>query len=128
MKITPKQYAITLYEATKNASKEDSEKLIKNFVDLLRFNNDLSLEKRIVEEYYAHYRKQKGISKLKIRSGEKLSPDIVSGIVQKFSGQVEMEEEVDESLIGGISLEINDDILIDGSVKKKLETLRETIN
>ncbi|MFA7169816.1 MAG: F0F1 ATP synthase subunit delta [Candidatus Paceibacterota bacterium] len=128
MKITPKQYAISLYEITKNAKNEEAEELVKSFVKLLRLNNSLSLEKRIVEEYYTYYRKQKGISKLKIRSGEKLSPEIVSSIVKHFSGQVELEEEIDESLIGGIAVEINDDTLIDGSVRKKLRNLRETIN
>lgn len=128
MKITPKQYAISLYEITKNASKSEAEDLVENFVKLLRFHNSLSLENRIIEEYYAHYRKQKGIARLRIRSGEKLSPETVSGIVKHFAGQVEIEETVDPDLIGGITVEINDDILIDGSVKKKLEDLRRTIN
>lgn len=127
MKISPKQYAISLYEATKGASKDEAEKLIESFVKVLRFNNDLSKEKRIIEEYYAHCRKQKGIAKLRVRSSEKLSPAIVSGIVKHFAGQVEIEEEIDPGLIGGIAIEINDDTLIDGSVKKKLQDLKEAI-
>lgn len=127
MKITPKQYAVSLYELTKDASNEESAELIKNFVNLLRFDNNLSMEKRIVEEYQTYCRKQKGISKLRIHSAEKLSPSIVSGIVKHFAGQVEIEEEVDPDLIGGIAVEINDDTLIDGSVRKKLNDLRKTI-
>ncbi len=128
MKITPKQYAISLYEITKDANKEESAKLIGNFVNLLRFNNNLSMKDRIVEEYEGYLRKQKGIAKVKIRSGEKLSPEVVSGIVKHFAGQVELEEEVDPSLIGGIAVEINDDMLIDGSVQRKLEDLRQNIS
>jgi len=128
MKLTPKQYAISLYETTKGASNEEAEKLIKNFVDLLRLNNSLSMEKRIIEEYEAYCRKQKGISKLHIRSAAKLDPSTVSDIVKHFSGQVEIEEEVDPQLIGGISVTINDDTLIDGSVKKKLETLYQELS
>ena len=127
MKITPKQYAISLYEITRDAKKEESSELIKSFVNLLRFNNNLSMEKRIIEEYQKYCRKQKGISKVRIKSGEKLSPEIVSDIVKHFAGQVELEEEVDPNLIGGISVEIDDDTLIDGSVRKKLEDLRQTI-
>lgn len=128
MKITPKQYAITLFEATKGLSNEEAEKTIKNFVDLLRFNNNLSLEKKIVEEYKTHCRKQKGVSKLRIQSGEKLSPEIVSSIVKHFAGQVELEEEVDPELIGGIAVEIDDDTLIDGSIRKKLKNLQDALN
>jgi ATP synthase F1 delta subunit len=128
MKITPKQYAISLYEITKDASKEESAKLIGNFVQLLRRSNNLSMENRIVEEYESYLRKQKGIAKVKIRSGEKLSPATVSAVVKHFAGQVEMKEEVDPALIGGIAVEINDDTLIDGSIRKKLEDLRHTIS
>lgn len=128
MKITPKQYAITLFEATKGMSNEEAEKTIKNFVDLLRFNNNLSLEKKIIEEYKAHCRKQKGVSKLRIQSGEKLSPEVVSSIIKHFAGQVELEEEVDPELIGGIAVEIDDDTLIDGSIRKKLKNLQDALN
>ncbi len=128
IKTTPKQYAISLYEATKNANKEEAEKLVENFVKLLRVNNALFLSEKIIEEYYAYYRKQKGISKLKVISSEKLNSDVINGIVKHFAGQVEMEEEIDEKLIGGIMLEINDDTLIDGSVRKKLEYIKENIN
>lgn len=127
MKITPKQYAISLYEITKDARKEEAAEIIKNFVELLRRSNNLSMEDRIIEEYETYLRKQKGIAKVKIRSGEKLSPEVVSGIVKHFAGQVELEEEADPALIGGIAVEINDDTLIDGSVRKKLEDLRQNI-
>jgi ATP synthase F1 delta subunit len=128
MKITPKQYAISLYEITKDAKKEESAELIKNFVNLLRFNNNLSMEDKIIDEYEAYLRKQKGIAKVKIRSGEKLSPATVSSIVKHFAGQVELEEETDPELIGGITVEINDNTLIDGSIRKKLEDLRRNIS
>jgi len=128
MKITPKQYAISLFEITRGASKEESSELIKSFVDLLRFNNNLSMEKKIIEEYQTYCRKQKGISKVKISSGEKLSPAIVSDIVNRFAGQVELEEEVNPDLIGGIAVVINDDTLIDGSIRKKLADMKQTIS
>lgn len=127
MKTTPKQYAISLYEATKNASKAEAPELVANFLKLLRTNNDFSKANRIINEYQAYYRKQKGIAKIKVSSSEKLSSATTSGIMKHFDGQVEMEEAIDETLLGGITLEIDDNILIDGSVKRKLETLRESI-
>lgn len=128
MKITPKQYAISLYEITKDAGKEESGKLIENFVGLLRRSNNLSMENKIIEEYESYFRKQKGIAKVKVRSSEKLSPEAVSDVVKHFAGQVELEEETDPSLIGGIAVEINDDTLIDGSIRKKLESLKRDIS
>jgi F-type H+-transporting ATPase subunit delta len=127
MKTTPKQYAISLYEASKGASKAEMDELVSNFVKLLRYDNNLSLGDKIIEEFQSYYRAQKGIAKLRITSSAKLDSKTVSGIVKHFSQQVELEEAVDESLIGGIVLEIDDDTRIDGSVKKKLETLKQNI-
>lgn len=128
MKTTPKQYAISLYEAVQHASPKEAEELVANFVKLLRVNNNLSLGKKIIAEYEAYDRKQKGIARIKITSSEKLSPAVTSGIVKHFAKQVEMEEAVDPALLGGIVLEIDEDILIDGSVRTKLENLKKAIN
>jgi ATP synthase F1 delta subunit len=128
MKITPKQYAISLYETTKNARKDEAEEMVKNFVKLLRLDNNMSKADKIIEEYYKYYRQQKGISKLKVTGSEKIAPEVINSIVKHFANQVELEEEIDESLIGGITLEIDDDTLIDGSVRGKLEKLKKNIN
>jgi ATP synthase F1 delta subunit len=128
MRTTPKQYAISLYEASKNASKEEMDGLVTNFVRLLRWSNNLSLADKIINEYHKYYRTQKGIAKLRITSSEELDSKTVSGIVKHFSKQVELEEAIDPDLIGGIILEIDDDVRIDGSIRKKLETLHEAIN
>jgi F-type H+-transporting ATPase subunit delta len=128
MKITPKQYAISLYETTKNARKDEAEEMVKNFVKLLRLDNNMSKADKIIEEYYKYYRQQKGISKLKVTGSENIAPEVINSIVKHFANQVELEEEIDESLIGGITLEIDDDTLIDGSVRGKLEKLKKNIN
>jgi len=127
MKITPKEYAIGLYEATKDAPKEEMAEKIAEFVKILKIDNVLSIEKKIVEEYEKYYRKQKNILRIKIRSGEKVSPETISTMMKNFSKQVEIEEEIDEDLIGGIVVEIESDLMIDGSVKKKLEVMKEAI-
>lgn len=128
MRTTPKQYAISLFEASKGATKEEMDGLIINFIRLLRQNNDFSLANKIIEEYAKHYRAEKGIARLKVTSSEKLGSDEVSDIVKHFQRQVELEEAVDPSLVGGIILEIDDDIRIDGSVRHKLAILKESIN
>lgn len=127
MKITPKQYAVGLYESTKGVDRLKSEQRVGNFVNILRRNNDLSLITEIIEQYYKHYRKEKNISKIEIASNDKLSSETLNKIIQKFSKQIEIEEKIDKSLVGGVVLKIDDNILIDGSVKRKLEDLRNSI-
>ena len=127
MKITPKQYAISLYETTKNVDEFKIEKRIKNFVDILKKNNDLSLANKIVDEYNKYHRNLKGISKIEITSSNKLNSEILNKIIQKFENQIEVEERIDESLINGIVVKIDDDVLIDGSVRRKLENLKKEL-
>lgn len=127
MKITPKQYAISLYETTKNVDKFKTEERIKSFVSILKKNNDLSLANKIKDEYNKYYRNQRNISRIEISSNDKLDSETLNGIIQKFKNQIEVEEKIDESLIGGIVIKIDDDVLIDGSVKRKLEDLKKEL-
>ena len=127
MKITPKQYAIGLYESTIKIDKIQAEKQIGNFIKILQKNNDLSLIDKIIQQYYKYHRSQRNISKIEVSSAKKLNPEILNKLVQKFNNQIEIEETVDESLIGGIVLKIDDNILLDGSVKKKLENLKKNL-
>ena len=127
MKITSKQYAIGLYESTNNLPQAELAKRIKNFVGVLKKNNDFSLEKKIIQQYYKYYRAKRNISKIEITSNQKLDSEILNKILKKFSKQIEIEEKIDQSLIGGITVKIDEDTLIDGSVKRKLEDLKKSL-
>ncbi len=127
MKITPKQYAISLYESTKNVDQVEIDKRIKRFIDILKKNNDLSLVDKIVDRFHECYREEKNISKIKITSGAKIDSVTLNKIIHKFNNQIEVEEKIDKSLIGGMVIKINDDTLIDGSVKRKLKDLEKNL-
>ena len=126
MKITPKQYAISLYESTKNVDKVEIDKRIKRFINILKKNNDLSLVDKIVDKFHECYRKERSISKIEITSNAKMDSAILNKIIHKFNNQIEVEEKIDKSLIGGMVIKVNDDTLIDGSVKRKLEELEKS--
>jgi len=127
MKITPKQYAVSLYESTRNVDKVELDKRIKRFIDILKKNNGLSLTDKIIDQFYECYRKEKNILKIEITSSNKIDPVMLNKIIQKFNSQIEIKEKTDKSLIGGMVIKINDDILIDGSVKRKLNDLRKNL-
>ena len=127
MKITPKQYAISLYESTKNVDQVKIEKRVGRFINILKKNNDLSLINKIIDQFYECYRQEKNITKIEITSGDKINSEILNKIIQKFHSQVEVEEKIDKSLIGGMVIKADNDTLIDGSVKRKLEDLRNKL-
>ena len=127
MKITPKQYAVALYETTQHLSEEEINKIIENFVGVLKKNNDLSLSEKIIGEYQSYCRRKKNIAKVQITSSKRINGDIINALTKKLGQAVEIEQKVDEGLIGGAVIRIGD-VLIDGSIKKKLERLRRSIN
>ena len=127
MKITPKQYAVSLYDSTQNVDDAELGKRISNFVNILKKNNDLSLSCKIIEYYFKYRREQKNISKVEITSCDKLDTEVTNDIIKKFNKQIEIEEKIDKTLLGGIIIKIDDNTLIDGSVKRKLENLRKNL-
>lgn len=127
MKITPKQYAISLYESTKDSSDIEMDKRINNFVNILKKNNDLFLSNKIIDYYYKYQREQRNISKVEITSNEKLDSETINSIIKKFNNQIALEEKIDKSLLGGIIIKIDNNTLIDGSIKRKLENLRKKL-
>jgi F-type H+-transporting ATPase subunit delta len=131
MKINPKKYALALYESV--ALEEGSiENLLKNFVKILAKNNDLSKAKKIEIEFNKIWNKKKGIVDANIISAKKTDQEtleIIENYINKISGSpnVNMQEEIDKNMIGGIIIKYEDKIL-DGSLRTSLKTLKEKLS
>jgi F-type H+-transporting ATPase subunit delta len=131
MKINSKKYALALYEsvALEDGSVED---LLKNFVKILVKNNDLSKAKKIEIEFNKIWNKKKGIVDANIVSAKKTDQEtlkIIENYIKKISGSpnVNMQEEIDKDMIGGIIIKYEDKIL-DGSLRTSLKTLKEKLS
>ena len=119
-----KNYAIALYEATKEIKEKDRlKKRVKNFLLILKKNNDLYLIEKIIKVYQNYYRKKKGISRIEITSADEIDEKILEGFKRKFKN-LEIIKKIDKSLIGGIIIRKGDHI-IDGSIKKRLKKIKE---
>jgi F-type H+-transporting ATPase subunit delta len=131
MKINPKKYALALYESV--ALEEGAiENLLKNFVKILVKNNDLSKAKKIEIEFNKIWNKKKGIVDANIISAKKTDKEtleIIENYIKKISGSpnVNMQEEIDKNMIGGIIIKYEDKIL-DGSLRTSLKTLKEKLS
>jgi F-type H+-transporting ATPase subunit delta len=131
MKINPKKYALALYESV--ALEEGAiENLLKNFVKILVKNNDLSKAKKIEIEFNKIWNKKKGIVDANIISAKKTDQEtleIIENYIKKISGSpnVNMQEEIDKDMIGGIIIKYEDKIL-DGSLRTGLKTLKEKLS
>ena len=101
------------------------------FIKLLFKKNRIDILKDIPEIFVEFYEKQNNIIRATVTSAQKLSPEQLEKIKQKLktsfqSQKFTIENQVDEKLIAGFQLRIND-MIIDANVKSKLRQLRRKL-
>ncbi len=102
--------------------------LTAKFLDLLLQKNREGLLEYITKHFTDLYNIHHGIIEVDVTSAFKLDDKQVSGMKSQLEAatgkKVQMNQTVDKELIGGIMVRI-DDTVIDGSVKFKLNQLKE---
>jgi len=131
MKITPKQYALALYDSVKDKKDGEVKVALKKFVEVLRNNGDLSKINKIITVFNDIWNEKEGIVEAEITSARELDDKIVkllNGHIVKLSGAeiVKTQEKVDRKILGGVILRYGDKIL-DASLLRKLNSLKSKI-
>lgn len=130
MRLTPRQYAKTLFEALQETAPKDHDKVLDNFAGALALNNDIRMFEDIALEYERLEKESKGIRLAEVTSARPLDAESEREIVKRLNGManagVEIRKKVDEKILGGVVIRL-DDTLIDASVKGSLEKLRDEI-
>lgn len=113
-------------EVFKGFSKETQ-----NLVTLLIENGRSGNLKEVANSVIHQYRVRNGIKKAIITSADKLSEEQLNAIIQKIkvdlaidTNKIEVEQKIDESLIGGFILRI-DDTQFDTSIKTRLNKIKQ---
>jgi len=122
-KLTNKQIAQALFEATEKLSGADLDGALQRFVELLAKKQKLKQVGNIIAEFEKIAKKKEGIVSIEIKSARKLNSNTTDSIKNAFGDKVEVTELVDESLLGGTSIRTEDKIL-DGSLKTQLNKLK----
>lgn len=98
-----------------------------SFLDLIIKNKRENHLKNICRNFIDIYRKHKGIKKAVLTTAYKLTEEdkiaIIKNIEDKFVATIELQEHVDEKIIGGMIIQV-DDKQLDLSVAKQINKLR----
>ena len=132
MKISPKQYAQTLYELTDGKSKSEIEKSVADFAGFLQRSGKLKISDKILDHFSNIFNQKQGIVEAEVMSRKKIDAselkEIEKYIRERYGAkEIVIENTVDEKIQGGIILKIGDEV-IDGSVKGKLEELKKLLS
>lgn len=102
-----------------------------NLVHLLIKNARIENLKEVAQSFIEQYRQREGIRRVIVTSAHPLATEQVQSIIEKVkdslsidSNKIEIEQKIDESLIGGFILRI-DDQQFDSSIKTRLNKIRQ---
>jgi len=126
MKYSPKQYAQALYDSLKDVKEGEIDLIFKNFYSILLRNNDLKLINKIIEKIEEIDKEERGVVEVEVTGAKEIDKDLVSKLRNLIGKKAEIQEKVDPGLIGGLKIQIND-LLIDGSIKAKLNKLKRSL-
>jgi len=131
MKVSNKQFAMALYESVKDKKKSEVKTALQNFVVLLNREGAMSRAEQIMKEFVRLFNKEEGIVSAQVKSLNKLdkkSRTQIEKFVQELTGSksVELSEEEDKEVLGGVVIKYGDKIL-DGSLRTRLSRLKSEL-
>ena len=123
MRYSIKNYAQALADAVITAHDKDGMEIAKNFLELLRRSGDEAHMPKIVAEAERIMRAKDGSKRIVVSIARKQKQP-AHGLVKHLVGPHDaIEEQIDPSLIAGMKVTVNDEMMFDGSLKTKLEVM-----
>ncbi|MBI2552630.1 F0F1 ATP synthase subunit delta [Candidatus Uhrbacteria bacterium] len=128
MKITPKQYAILLYELTKDEPKKEIEERTRDFLNLLFKQRALNKLPKILMFYSQYYNAREGVIDVEVTTARTAQKSVFSEIGKQLGKnvKVEIKSREDPALIGGARIRAGD-YMIDDTLRARLRALRSTL-
>ncbi|MDD4271648.1 MAG: ATP synthase F1 subunit delta [Patescibacteria group bacterium] len=131
MKITIKQFALSLYETVDGKSPNQVKAVIKKFVEILAENNQLSKAEKITAEFIKIWNNKHGIVEARAVSAkvlEKPAVKLLKDYIVKLSGakEVMLSREINKDILGGVVIRYGDRV-VDGSLKTQLVDLKDKL-
>jgi F-type H+-transporting ATPase subunit delta len=121
-KVTDKQCAVALYEATKGESEKKIDEILQKFIDFLIKKQKMRRVENIITEFIKYNKIQDGQKDVEIISARKLVDSTVNKISLCFGKNSETKCFINEDLLGGIIVK-TDDKIFDASLRTHLNRI-----
>ncbi|MBI4779541.1 ATP synthase F1 subunit delta [Candidatus Falkowbacteria bacterium] len=131
MKISPKQFALSLYEAVDGKSSSQVKAVIEKFVEILAGKNMLAKADKIAVEFIKIWNEKRGIVEAQAASAnnlDKANIKLLKDYIAELSSakEVMLSEKIDKAILGGVIIKYGDRV-VDGSLKTSLNDLKEKL-
>ena len=112
-----------------NAAFSDADEISKNIIDYLIDKDRMSIIRFIATEYLKIYYKENNEISVTATFPKEINEEQRKKLLQKLENKtgkkVVLDIKIDDSIIGGGIVRINDDV-IDGSIKRQMENIKNT--
>jgi len=115
--------AKALARALENATPETSEKIGKNFITIVKKYDALKKSATILDEAGRIKMRAEGRRRVLIQTARPLPQEKLAGMKKLFRDKDVVSEKTDPTLIAGVKITINDEEMLDNTLKRKLENL-----
>ncbi|NMC51779.1 F0F1 ATP synthase subunit delta [Candidatus Kuenenbacteria bacterium] len=130
MKVKTQEYVQLFYKLLSES--EEPKQVIGDFLQLIYANGDLGKIEGIIRSFEGYYQKMEDVSVARVETVKPLDDDVrnmIKGYIKKIKPgvkRVEIEEVVEPNILGGVKITV-DDILFDGTIKKQLINLKNSL-
>ena len=126
-RFTAKQYATALFESLSEAKPSEQEMVLKSFAAILARNYDRSLFAKIAMQLKKLERSKAGAHDVVVTSARALAPSVLQQIGEKVGKNSRIREVIDPWVLGGMKVLINDELVIDGTLKTRIARMTEAL-
>jgi len=131
MKVTPKQYAESLFESLHGKSEKTAKNILNEFVGVLIANNHTSQIDKILDHFTMLWNRENGIVEAEIKTANKIDTEVIETLkkyVAELSDaeKIKITEVVDKDLLGGFVIKYEGKI-VDNSLKTKLQNFKDNL-
>ena len=123
MKYRVSQYAEALATATEGKSEAEQKRIVKRFSDLLVRHRMIGRAKMICVAYEKIVLRKKGMRSVRIETASPASEKIKKEIHGMLGKNIRIEAITNPDVLGGITIVVDDEILIDASVRRQMENM-----
>src|SRR5437016_327032 len=110
MRFSNQQYVQALYETLAETSPKGYDRVIENFVRILHANNDLHRYEALIAAYEKLDRGQRGAKEVEVTAVKEseINSHLVHQLNRIAGEKLEIRKKVDESLVGGVVIKVDD--------------------
>jgi len=133
MKISAEKYAYALSNTLKDETDESVVKTrVSNFLKMLKKTNSLAVLRDFIPVFQKAWRKTNKIVHVKVIVPRELSQSeedaLKVQLKESLKKEIKLEKEIDTAVIGGLKVVIENEIVVDSTVKNRLIKLKRSIS